>query len=285
MTRIPFRSERRTMSTLSVLVTGLMVAHGILVLAGAATLRHVDSEWRHALVDRWTVELDAAHTADADRAVTVLRTMRGVTDVRLVPPDEIRRLLQPWLHDAALTAELPLPALIDLAIDRTQPPSAAELAQQISAALPGAKLDDHGGWTRDLLRLAEAGEAMGLAIFGTIALTAMLTVAATARARLAVNRQEIELLHTLGATDGYIAGQFQAGALRSTVIGVLIGAAIAGAVIAALLKSAPSVIPFVSELRLVPTDWAVLAAVPVGAVVLAMLVTRWTAYGLARRLP
>lgn len=273
------------MSTLSVLVTGLMVALGILVLAGAGALRHVDSEWRHALVDRWTVELDAAHAADSDRAVTTLRGLPGITDVRLVPPEEIRRLLQPWLHDAALTAELPLPVLIDLAIDRNQPPSSAALAQQIASAVPGAKLDDHGGWTRDLLRLAEAGEAMGLAIFAAIALTAMLTVAATARARLAVNRQEIELLHTLGATDGYIAGQFQAGALRSTVIGVVIGAVIAGIVIAALLKSAPSVIPFISQLRLAPVDWMVLAAVPVGAVLLSMLVTRWTAYGLARRLP
>ena len=34
-----------------------------------------------------------------------------------------------------------------------------------------------------------------------------------------------------------------------------------------------------------PADWAALALVPIGAILLAMLVTRWTAYGLARRLP
>lgn len=273
------------MSTLSVLVTGLMVALGILVLAGAAALRHVDSEWRHALVDRWTVELDSAHAADTDHVVSALQSQPGIADVRLVPPDEIRRLLQPWLHDAALTAELPLPVLIDLKIDRAHPPSETVLTQLLSTASPGAKLDDHGNWTRDLLRLAETGEAIGLAVFAAIALTAMLTVAATARARLAVNRQEIELLHTLGASDGYIAGQFQAGALRSTSIGVVIGTVIAGAVVAGLLRGAPSAIPFISQLRLVPLDWAMLAAVPAGALVLAMLVTRWTAYGLARRLP
>jgi cell division transport system permease protein len=282
MTKIPFRAERRTMSTLSVLVTGLMVALGILVLAGAATLRHVDREWRHALSDRWTVELTSA---DTGQAVAALQTLPGVAEVRIVPADEIRRLLQPWLHDAALTAQLPLPTLIDLRIDRAKPPSATILAQQISAALPGARLDDHGAWTRDLLRIAEAGEAMGLALFAAIALTATLTIAATARARLAVNAQEIELLHSLGATDGFIARQFQAGAFRSTIAGVVIGAVLAGAAVAGLIRAAPPVIPFVSQLRLEPADWAVLGFVPLGAILLAMLVTRWTAYGLARRLP
>ena len=282
MTGIPFKAERQTMSTLSVLVTALMVALGTLVLAGAATLRHVDSEWRHALSDRWTVELASA---DSGQAVAALRSLPGVAEARIVPADEIRRLLQPWLHDDALIAQLPLPTLIDLRIDRAKPPSAATLAQQISAALPGAKLDDHDAWTRDLLHIAEAGEAMGLALFAAIALTATLTIAATARARLAVNAQEIELLHSLGATDGFIARQFQTGAFRSTVIGVAIGAVLAGAIVAGLIRAAPPVIPFVSQLRLEPADWAVLGFVPVGAILLAMLVTRWTAYGLARRLP
>jgi len=270
------------MLTLSVLVTGLMVALGILALAGAATLRHVEGEWRHALSDRWTVELASG---EPEQAATTLRSLSGVADARVVPADEIRRLLQPWLHDPALTAQLPLPTLIDLSIDRAKPPSAAVLAQQISAALPGAKLDDHGAWTRDLLRIAEAGEAMGLAIFAAIALTATLTIAATARARLAINAQEIELLHSLGATDGFIARQFQAGAFRATIAGAVIGAIVAGAVVAGLIRAAPPIIPFVSQLRLEPVDWAVLASVPVGAILLAMLVTRWTAYSLARRLP
>jgi cell division transport system permease protein len=279
MSGIPFKSEQRTMRALSVLVTGLMVGLGILVLAGAATLRHIDNAWRHALSDRWTVETTAA---DAERTVAALRGTPGVAQVRIVPPDEMRHLLQPWLHDAAMTAQLPLPTLIDIVIDRDRPPSSTALAQQLSA---GSRLDDHGAWTRNLLRIAEAGEVLGLAVFAAIALTATLIIAATARARLAVNRDEIELLHSLGATDGFIAGQFQAGAFRATILGVFIGAVLAAAVIVGVIKGAPTIIPFVSELRLEPVDWSVLALVPLGAVLLATLVTRWTAYGLARRLP
>src|ERR1700761_4381391 len=126
MSGIPFKSEQRTMSALSVLVTGLMVALGILVLAGAATLRHVDTAWRHALSDRWTVETTSG---DADKAVAALKKIPGIADARIVPAEEMRHLLQPWLHDAALTAQLPLPTLIDVVIDRDRPPSPASVAQ------------------------------------------------------------------------------------------------------------------------------------------------------------
>jgi hypothetical protein len=36
-----------------------------------------------------------------------------------------------------------------------------------------------------------------------------MTVAATARTRLALHREEVDLLHLIGATDSYIATQFQ----------------------------------------------------------------------------
>ena len=276
------------MRALSVIVTAMMVALGILVLAGAAAIRHVDIEWRHALADRWTVELDTAdqaHPTDLDHVLATLRAIPGVTDARPVAADEMRRLLHPWLRDDALAAELPLPGLIDLRIDPNAHLSASAAARQISVMIPNARIDDHGTWTADLLRLAQAGEALGLALFAAIALTAAATIAATARARLAMNAQEIELLHTLGATDGYIAGQFQAAPFRSAITGALAGTIMAAAAIWVLANANLSVTPVIPLLRLASVDWIVLAAVPIGAVALATVVARMTAYALARRLP
>lgn len=291
MTRIPLRSENQVMSALSVVVTSLMVALAILVLAGAAAIRHVDLEWRHALADRWTVELtatDPTHPpaqADIEQAVTTLRAIPGIAEVRPIGPDEIRALLQPWLRDPALTAELPLPILIDLRLDSNAPLQPSMVTGEISAKLPNAKLDDHGAWTRDLLRLAQTGEALGLAFFAAIAVTTILSIAATARARLAVNAEEIALLHTIGASDRYIVRQFQAGALRSALLGALSGIVVAAAVIAALIAKGAPVAPFISQFRLDRVDWTILACVPVGAVLLATLVAGLSARSSVRRLP
>lgn len=289
--RIPLQPETRAIRTLSLVVIALMVALGITVLAGAAALRHIDVEWRHELTGRWTVQLAPADPtrpvaqADIDHAVEALRTIPGLIDARAVQPPELRRLLKPWLRNDALTAELPLPTLIDITVDADAGANLDTLAQKIVVLLPSAKLDDHENWTRDLMRLAKTGEVLGLAMFAAIALTAVLTVAATARARLAINRPEIELLHRLGASDGYIARQFQTGALQSSLLGAILGSLVAGGGLAALLTIGQSQAPLIPQLRLGPSDWIILAAVPIGAVLLATLVARWTAHALARRLP
>jgi cell division transport system permease protein len=285
MSAVPLRREASVMRALSAAVTAIMVALAILVLAGAAALRHLDVDWRRALTERWTVELDAANPADMEHAVAALRALPGVADAQPVPPEEIHRLLRPWLGDDKLAAQLPLPTLIDLKTNPGAPVPASVLRSQIAAALPGARLDDHESWTGDLLGLARSGEALGIALFAAIALTAAATIAATARARLAANSQEIALLHILGATDGYIARRFQAGPLRSALLGALVGSAIAAGVIFLFSQAASPALPLIPQLTLSLADLAALAVVPVGAVLLAMLVSALTAYLMARRIP
>lgn len=290
MASIPLQPETRAIRAMSLLVTALMVVLGITVLAGSAALRHVDVEWRHAMADRWTVELNAgdpgrpASQADMQQALTTLSAVPGIKAARPVKPEELTRILQPWLGDPAMVAQLPLPALIDIVVDSDKPPDAAAVARQLQGILPDARLDDHGAWTRDLSRLATTGEAMGLGMFAMIVITAILTVAAAARARLAINRPEIELLHRIGASDGYIAHQFETSAFRSAVAGAVLGTAFAAAAGVLLLKLGPSIAPLAAQLRLTRTDWIALAAVPVGLVMLVTFVTRSTARALLRRL-
>lgn len=285
MTNSPFRSDTRAMRGLSVVITALTVALALTALAGAAALRHIDLEWRHALADRWTVELaatDPAGLPDAETVAARLRAIPGVTDAHPIAPEATRSLLLPWLRDAALIAELPLPLLIDLSLDPTAQQPA--VAQAIADMLPTAKLDDHGSWTRDLLRIAQTGEALGLGLFAAILLTMVVTVAAAARARLAVNRTEIRLLHSLGATDFYIVRQFQAAAFRAALVGAGLGAILAGGAIAVFLRAGPAVAPFITQFRLDRIDCAILAAVPVAAIALATIVAGLTARASARRL-
>ena len=194
-------------------------------------------------------------------------------------------MLQPWLDDAAAIKELPLPTLIDLRLDPATPPQFAATAQKISSLIPGATLDDHGAWTRDLGGLAQTGEILGVSMFAVIAVAATLTVAAAARARLAINRAEIHLLHRIGASDFYIIRQFQADALRSAILGAILGAALLGAAGFALVRRGAEFAPLLPRLRLDTLDWIVLAAAPLGAILVAVLVAQLTARAMVRRLP
>jgi cell division transport system permease protein len=290
MARIPLQPETRAVRALSLTVTSLMVAVGIMALAGAAAFRHVDLDWRRALSDRWTVEIEAsdpAHPVSPDDIAHVIETLSGFPGIlqsRVLEPQDVRRLLQPWLGADGVSA-LPVPVLIDIRLDAEKPPDSIIVAHAVSGAAAGARLDDHGAWTRDLLRLAQTGEDLGLALFAVVMLTMVLIVAAAARARLAINRPEIELLHQIGASDGYIARQFQSGAFASAVAGAILGTLMAGGAGFALMRAGNSFAPLAPQLRLGPIDWAILAAAPLGAVLLTTFVARGAAYALIRRLP
>ncbi len=296
MPRIPLQPETRAIRTLSLAVTALMVALAIAALAAAAALRHVDLDWRDALANRWTVELtgeepgnpdtdSAAHDGDGARVVSMLRRIPGILDAQIVAPDKVRQLLQPWLGDTEAIRELPLPILIDIRLDPANPPQFSVVAGMLGKQAPGATLDDHGRWIGDLTQLAGAGEMLGLAMFAIIVIAATLTVATAARARLAINRPEIELLHRIGASDLYIMRQFQIDALRSSIVGAILGVMLAAGAGAVLVRQGMAVAPLLPRMRLEPLDWAALAAVPIGAVLISAFMAQLTAWALVRRLP
>jgi cell division transport system permease protein len=288
----PLRSENQVMNRLSVTIIAVMVALGILMLASAAAIRNIDRDWRDALATRLTVELaySAANEppaqSDIDRTLAALRAIPGIIDARTIAPDEIRSFLRPWLRDKDLMSELPLPILIDLQLDPKFRATSPSIADEILAKVPNAKLDDPGAWTRGLLGLAKQGEAFVLVFFGAIALAATISIAATIWARQALAREEIALMHTIGATDAYIAGQFQRRAFRSGLLGALLGVAFASAVMIALIQRGPAIAPFFfAQLRLSGIDWAVIGCVPAGAIILTAAVAGLTTLSSVRRLP
>src|SRR5579871_3564797 len=103
MARISLQPETRAARALSLTVTVLMVSLGILALAGAITLHHAERSWQASLVDHWTIELPLAESGappdqiEIDAVMGALKGMPGLRDARPIAPDEVARLLRPWL--------------------------------------------------------------------------------------------------------------------------------------------------------------------------------------------
>ncbi len=119
-------------------------------------------------------------------------------------------------------------------------------------------------------------EATAVAIVLLIGAAAVLTVIFTTRAGLSMHRDVIELLHLMGARDGYIARQFDRQALRLGLIGGAVGIALALATVLALGEAAGAAALLGGGLGLGPLDYAALALLPVAAALLAMATARLT---------
>jgi cell division transport system permease protein len=107
------------------------------------------------------------------------------------------------------------------------------LRQTLAAQAPGASLDDHRLWLARLDTMADAIVLFAALLFLLMISAMAMAVGFATRGAMAGNREIIEVLHFVGAADGYISRQFQSHFLRLGLKGGLLGGALAAALFAA----------------------------------------------------
>jgi cell division transport system permease protein len=171
------------------------------------------SDWRADVGREVTIQvrpLTGRDTeADVRKAVEVTRAAPGIADVRAYTKDESARLVEPWLGNGLNLDELPIPRLIVVTLRPGTPPDFAALRKALAAQVPSASLDDHRRWIDQMRNMAGAAAAGGLAVLALVLVVTMLSVTFATRGAMATNRPIIEVLHYVGATDGFVARQFQ----------------------------------------------------------------------------
>ncbi len=275
-------------------IIALMVYLAGLALAGTLVLQGALQRWDRSLAGTLTVQLPPAESGKPDAmpaALELLRRTPGVTSAEPLSREATARLVEPWLGTALTPDELALPRLIDLRIDPTASPDLAALRARLAAAAPGAVLDDHRIWLDRLAGLVLSIEVTALTIVLLIAGAAVLTVVFTTRAGLAVHHAVVEVLHLIGARDGYIAGQFQRQALDLGLRGGIVGLALTLLTLIAIGRAGAATALFGEHVRLLPAlelapwHWLMLALLPLAAALIAMLTARITVLRALQRMP
>ena len=96
-------------SLLMIAVSAAMVFVCTLALAFAFAASRTAEGWKTQISQSLTVRIDAALDAQpglTEQALSVLASTPGVGEVRVISQDETRKLLEPWVSDAALLASL-----------------------------------------------------------------------------------------------------------------------------------------------------------------------------------
>jgi cell division transport system permease protein len=222
--------------------------------------------------------------AEAGRIARRLRAMADVRSARVVPRTELAELLRPWLGDAGLEADLPMPAMIDVDLASADDVAMTSFTVRARALAPDAIVDRSAGWLAPV-----RGFVLSLAWFagGLVLLMASATagiVLLAARAGLDTHRDTIEVLHMLGSTDVQVARLFQRRIALDTLIGGVIGT-IAALIAVAVLGWRFGTLDagLVATVSLRPHEWALLAIMPLLFAGLATLAARLAVLGALRR--
>jgi cell division transport system permease protein len=241
------------------------------------------NDWNRSVSGTLTVQVpltsgnESAARAAADKVLDVLRRHPAVARAELVPRAKVNELLKPWLGDGAAIADLPLPMLIDVTLLAETGEAIAAIKTSIKTAAPDAVIDDHRVWLGRVMSLAQGFAAIALTIMVLVAGALGLTIVFATRASLAEFAQVIEILHVVGAKDGYVARQFAWRALVQAVtggaLGLMLYAPALGLVAYLASRVDPEVLPRVG---LPLGHWLALAGLPLAAGILAMLTAHIT---------
>ena len=205
------------------------------VTAGAVMMVVTSAtDWQSAVGREVTIQVRPVSgrdiEADVRTATAVARSTAGIADVRAYTKEESEQLVEPWLGSGLSLSELPIPRMIVVKLASSPAPDLAGLRAALAARVPSASLDDHRGWIDRMRTMAATAVAVGIAILALVIAVTVMSVTFATRGAMAANRPIVEVLHYIGATDSFVAGQFQ----RHFLILGFRGGAIGGGVAIAL---------------------------------------------------
>jgi cell division transport system permease protein len=208
--------------TMTIMCYLACLAIGALILINRA----VDS-WTSGLSREVTVQVRMLQNSNIETelayAKTLLEATRGIVSVDVLDRSAGAKLLEPWIGSSNLD-ELPIPRLIRVTIDEKSPPDFTELEQNLKQNVKGSSLDTHRRWEAELTRVASALSTLSYAILALICVSTIAMVIFATRTVLDANRHVVDVLHLVGAKDGYIARQIDSRFLKTGLMAGLFGA-------------------------------------------------------------
>jgi cell division transport system permease protein len=172
------------------------------------------------------------------KAVAIATRAPEVESAHAYSKAESEKLLEPWLGAGLDLSQLPVPRLIVVQLRGQRSEDLTTLRSALASAVPEADLDDHRMWSARLGAMADAVVVLAAALFVLMIVAMGTAIGFATRGAMAGNREIIEVLHLVGASNAFIAKEFQGHFRRLGLRGAMIGglAAIAFFALASVLS-------------------------------------------------
>ena len=103
-------------------------------------------------------------------------------------------------------------------------PTSTTCAPQLGQQFKGVTLDDHRRWQQQIRTITRSFALGGLAILLLVGAATTAIIVSATKSAMASNREIVEVLHFVGATDRFIAREFERHFLRLGVRAGIVGA-------------------------------------------------------------
>ena len=271
----------------------LMVFIGTCVCGGALLIHNSLRQWQRGVSESLTIQINTYDDEGRDRgqlvhqdiekALSILRTTPGIIGASVLTDAQMNELMAPWVGaDVAITS-LPVPKLIDVAVDADHPPFLEQLKEDLSAHVPNATMDSHRIWLTELIQLSNHILKVIFFVLALLTLTIVFTVTYTTRACLKIHEAVIKLVHMMGAKDFYITNRFAWHNAKYALLGGIAGTCFALPFLYAVPLFFKNTAATVLNTQLGVHQLLVLICIPFAVALLAFITTFKTVLSYLRR--
>jgi cell division transport system permease protein len=271
-----------------VLLIALMSFLAIMALAGTFALSSMTRHWSSGLENKITIEIPAEKSDGSlrsqdqvsgltKRAAEALADDPNIVHLDILEKSDIQELISPWLGTDMVLDDIPLPGLISVDLHLSSSDMLQGMEKTLALIDETIRVDTHEAWLADLLRITGALQMAATLIALLIAATAVTAVAGAIRARMAIHKEDVALLHLMGASDEYITRQFQRHAVIVALRGGFFGTLSACIVLLIIgFGSGDTAATLLPSLQLSGAHIVFLLATPIMACAIAFIAARFT---------
>jgi cell division transport system permease protein len=271
-----------------VVVIAIMTFLACLTAGGAILIGEAAQSWRSEVSASVTVQVRPKPNQDVETLLSDVAAKAlaapGVAEAHALTAQETRALLEPWLGQGLDISKLPFPRLVAVRMKAGEEADLGPLRAALAPFSSQSSLDDHSAWLKRLGAMAGVIVTFALGVFGLVIVAMATAVGFATRGAVASSREIVEVLHFVGASDGFIAGQFRLHFLALGFRGAFAGggAAALGFLTASLMswwwKNSPGgaeVSALFGAFSLDFLGYVALAAICVGLTLLTAYLSRW----------
>lgn len=271
-----------------VVVIAIMTFLACLTAGTAILIGEAAQSWRSNVAQTVTIQVRPKAGDDARallaKVADAALAAPGVAEVHILSLEETEALLAPWFGGGLDLSRLPVPRLVAVKMKANQEGDLTPLRQALAAVAPQASLDDHTAWLKRLTAMANLVVSFAVAVFALVILAMATAVGFATRGAVANSREIIEVLHFVGASNTFIAQQFQQHFFQLGSRGALGGGGVAllGFLTANLLswwwRSSPGgaeVAALFGAFSLDLLGYFALCAISIGIALLTAYISRW----------
>lgn len=210
------------------IVIAIMCFLGCLMAGAVYLVNQSAAAWFQDIASEVTVQIKPIDGTDIDKRVRqvalYLTKQPGIQKITPLSLEMSASLLEPWLGRSDVLSTLPVPRLIAIEIDRTNPPNVQTLTKNLENSFKGVILDDHRHWQTQIRTVTRSLALGGITVLLLMAAATTAIIISATRSALSSNREIVEVLHFVGATDTFIAREFEKHFLALGIRAGLIGA-------------------------------------------------------------